>query len=397
MLKHISISQLRPGMYVIDPGLDWMSNPYLFMENVYVDSEEAVQNIVEQGYLEVYIDLARSECAPLPAPLVSDGNVTAGEKKPSLTPTVPFEEELRAAIKVHDESVKYARTFMRDIQKGKLSMGMAAEAVDGIMGSLERNANALLSLSRLHHSDSYTYTHCVNVCILATMYARCQGLDNTRTFVAGLAGMFHDLGKALIPGSILNAPRKLTNAEMNVMRSHPALGHKQLSAVAGIESDVLLGALHHHEKANGTGYPSRLKGDEISVIGRIVAVADIYDALTSKRAYKEAMYPYRALAIMYEMRDKDLDYPTLARFIRMLGVYPAGSVVGLDDGTYGVVCQCSPEQPSKPMVRVVKDAQGRTVKMRELDLGAEGAPAITQCLSPEEAGIDPAKVLGMTD
>lgn len=395
MLKHISISQLRPGMYVVDPGLDWMENPYLFMKDMYVDSPAAVTEIIEQGYLEVYIDLARCDCAPLPAPISTDRNVTGAEQKPLLAPTVPFEEELREAIKVHDESVKYARNFMRDIRSGKLSMGMAAEAMDGIMGSLERNANALLSLSRLRHSDSYTYVHCVNVCVFSTMFARCHGQDLDRIFVAGLAGMFHDLGKGLIPTSILNAPRKLTKEEEQIMRSHPELGYKELSQVPGIEDDVLLGALHHHEKHNGAGYPNRLEGEQISSIGRIVAVADVYDALTSKRVYKDAMYPHRALGIMYEMRDKDLEYATVARFIRMMGVYPVGSVVCLDDGFFAVVCACSPEHPSKPVVRIVMDSKRQKLPPQDVDLSVHGAPAVAQCISPEQAGIDPSVVLGI--
>lgn len=396
MLKHIHISQLRPGMYVINPGLDWRSHPYLYMEERYVDAQSVIERIRDEGYLEMYIDLARSDCAPGPAPLVTDGDISSRQEKPSLKPTVPFDEELRVAVKVHDESVAYARRFMKDIQTGKLSMGVAAQTMENIMGSLQRNADALISLSRLHRNDSYTYTHCVNVCILTTLYARYQGKDEGKVFTAGLAGLFHDLGKALVPSKILNAPRKLTRVELEVMRSHPALGHEQLATVPGIQSDVLRGALEHHEKHNGTGYPKGLSGSAISEIGRLVGVSDIYDALTSKRAYKEAMFPHRALGIMYEMRDKDIEHETLARFIRMLGVYPVGSVVELEDGFRGVVCAANPESPAKPQVLLVQDAAGNALSPgRVLDLGLEGAPGVNQCLDPERAGILPAVVLGI--
>ncbi len=397
-LKHLHISELKSGMYVTDPGIDWKTRPYLYIADEHLATEEQVQRIIEQGYQEVYIDLDRSGPVASPPPLNKGKEFSAAKGAGAPKPKVELEEELPKAVKAHDEGVAYARRFMNDMRAGKVNMASAASNMENIMGSLERNADALLSLSRLRQTDSYTYTHCVNVCILTTLFSRHMGESNDKTFAAGLAGMFHDLGKALVPLQILNAPRKLSDAEFAVMKSHPVLGYEQLVSVPGILPEVLLGAVQHHEKINGTGYPQGLAGESISDIGRMVGVADIYDALTSKRPYKGAMYPHKALGIMFELRDKDLDHEYVSQFIRMVGVYPVGSVVEMDDGSMGVVSASNSEMPLKPVIAIVRDAGGRPVAGKLLDLAADrDAPGIANCLAAEVTDVVPAEVLGIAN
>lgn len=383
-------------MRVVNPGYDWKTHPYLYMADAYIESEEEVLRLAEEGYLEAYIDPARSPGITLPRPLTAIPRVASPAAAAVPQPAVSIREELAAAAAVHDEGTAYVRAIMRDLRAGKLNVEPAAMVMENILDSLERNADALLCLSRLRRNDAYTYLHCVNVCVLTAHFARSAGLSSDEAFTAGLAGLFHDLGKFLVPPTILNAPRKLTLAERNLMKTHPTLGHDQLGAVPGMADEVLMGALQHHEKHDGTGYPQGTAGEDISSIGRIVAVADVYDALTSKRAYKEGMPAHKALAIMYEMRDKDFQQGTLVRFIRMLGVYPVGSVVELEDNTKGVVSACNPAAPARPVVFLVRDQNGKPMPERSIDLAAQPeAPAVARCLAPEETDIDPALVLGI--
>ena len=396
MFKHLHISELKPGMHVANPGIDWKARPYLYVADEYIATEDHVRKIIAQGFQEVYIDLARSDHAPSSPPLSEDKEFGATQSAAASKPKVALAEELPKAVRVHDESVAYARRFMNDMRAGKVNMVSAAKNMENIMGSLERNADALLSLSRLRQTDSYTYTHCVNVCILTTLFSRHLGESSDKTFAAGLAGMFHDLGKALVPLKILNAPRKLSEAEFAVMKAHPVLGYEQLVSVPGILPEVLLGTMQHHEKYNGTGYPQGLAGDAISDIGRMVGVADIYDALTSKRPYKGAMYPHKALGIMFELRNKDLHHEYVAQFIRMVGVYPVGSVVEMEDGSMGVVSAANDEQPLKPTITIVREPDGRIIPGRLCDLASnKDAPGIVQSLAAELTDIDPAQVLGI--
>ena len=398
-MKHIHISELKPGMRVINPGLNWMTHPYLYMADVLIESEEAIRKLISEGYQEVYIDPERSKIAVQPpSSMTADSSIARPVGAPSLQPKVSLEEEMLSASSVHDDSVQYVRNFMRDMRSGKLNMEPATGIMERITDSLERNADALVSLSRLRRTDSYTYMHCVNVAVLTALFARHQGKSRDQVFASGLAGLFHDLGKSLVPATILNAPRKLNTVERGVMNEHPRKGYDQLTAVPGIRPEVLLGALHHHEKFNGTGYPQGLKGKDVSEIGFMVGVADIYDALTSKRVYKEAMFPHRALGIMYEMRNKDLPTGVLVHFIRMLGVYPIGSVVRMNDGSSGVVSVTNPEQPIRPVVSIVRDSAGKDMPLRICDLAGQTCSLeIDNCLSPESTGIDPSDVLGLPE
>ncbi len=385
-------------MRVVNPGLNWLAHPYLYMDDTVIESEEVVQKLLEEGYQEVYIDPSRSEQVPPPAPMMAEDQSIVGLLgASSVKARFPIGEEMLFATSVHDDSVKYVRGFMRDIRSGKLNMAPAAAILERIVDSLERNADALISLSRLRRTDSYTYAHCVNVAVLTALSAQHQGKSRDQVFAYGMAGLFHDLGKSLIPPAVLNAPRKLNKVERALMKEHPRKGYEQLLKTPGIRTEVLQGVLYHHEKYNGSGYPQGLTGNEVPEIGFAVGVADIYDAMTSKRVYKEALFPHRALSIMYKMSDKELPSNVLIRFIRMMGVYPVGSVVEMNDGSRGVVSMSNPAQPVKPVVSLVRDPLGEPMPMQVCDLAAANCGLeIRRCIEPEAANIDPARVLALS-
>ncbi|MDR2124469.1 MAG: HD-GYP domain-containing protein [Desulfovibrio sp.] len=397
-LKLLHILELKAGMYVADPGIDWRERPYLYMREGLLASDDAVRNITAEGYLEVYIDPDRSPAYAAGALPEADSDGAEERGKTSAGPKVPFVAEVKAAAEAHDAAVGYARAFMSDIRFGKLDMSPASNIVERIMHSLDNNADAMHSLCRLRRTDSYTYMHCVNVSVLSSMFARYTHMGEQATRAVGLAGLFHDLGKALVPPQILNAPRKLSEAERRVMNTHPTLGYEQIKDVPSIIPEVPQGMLHHHECYNGAGYPAGLSGHDVSDVGYIVALADIYDALTSRRVYKDGMPPQRALGIMYEMRGKALHPEKVAVFIRMLGVYPVGSVVELSDGSVGVVSAGNPDSPIKPVVIRVKDAEGAPMHGDTLDLASpDSTLRIVRAVPEATAGIDPAAVLGLPD
>ncbi|MDR2604335.1 MAG: HD-GYP domain-containing protein [Desulfovibrio sp.] len=395
-LQHLHILELKAGMYVSDPGIDWRERPYLYMREGLLASDDEVRNIAAEGYLEVYIDPERSTACADPAPPRAEPAGAERHAEKPAEPKVPYAVEVKAAAEAHDAAVGYARAFMSDIRFGKLDMSPASNIVERIMRSLDNNADALHSLCRLRRTDSYTYMHCVNVSVLSSMFARYMDKGAQTTRAIGLAGLFHDLGKALVPPQILNAPRKLSEAERLVMNTHPTLGYEQIKDVPRIIPEVPQGMLHHHECYDGAGYPAGLSGRDVSEVGYIVALADIYDALTSKRVYKDGMPPQRALGIMYEMRGKALHPEMVAAFIRMLGVYPVGSVVELSDGSLCVVSAGNSDTPVKPVVIPVKDAEGAYLPVRMLDLASpDNTLSIVRSVPEATAGIDPAAVLGL--
>jgi HD-GYP domain-containing protein (c-di-GMP phosphodiesterase class II) len=251
---------------------------------------------------------------------------------------------------------------------------------------LARNSSALISLARLKTVDDYTYMHSVAVCAMMIALARQLGLDDASVRAAGEAGLLHDMGKALLPMSVLNKPGKLTAEEFAIVRQHPALGHALLGKSAGVGEITLDVCLHHHEKMDGSGYPKGLPGAEISLFAKMGAVCDVYDAITSNRPYKTGWDPAESMRRMGQWADGHFDPVVFQAFARSLGIYPVGSLVRLTSGLLGVVTQQNASTLTMPVVKVFY-----TTKTREhitpvaLDLSERG------CRDRIAAREDPAK------
>ncbi len=399
MFHKIPTQDLRIGMFVVDADVSWLKHPFLYSVEGEVTSPLELATIREQGYLEAFIDLTRCRPGSLPpelAALALPGRETAppADFTPS-PPRVPLAEEMRAARSIYRLSLSQAKDMMDNMRKGIFDMPAAEPIVDEILQSLDRNADALVGLCKLRQTDDYTYTHCVNVSVLAVMFARGLGASDESLRAIGMGGLFHDLGKALIPLRVLNAPRKLSDEEFEIMRRHPQLGHDQLREIRGVPQEVLQIVLEHHEKFNGQGYPRALAGRDISFAGQVSSLADVFDALSSKRVYKEALPLSKALSILYSMRDMDFASGMVERFIRLLGVYPVGSAVELEDGRRGVVSVSNPAQPLRPRIVLVRDKNGNKANLQECNLAEKGEAGIIRTISRDELGMDPGVALGL--
>jgi len=300
-----------------------------------------------------------------------------------------IQDELRRVDKMYGEAVDYARGFMNDVRDGKpIDINDATPLVNGFIDSIFRNDSAAAAISKLKAFDEYTYTHCINVSILAVILGKKLGYSRETLETAGMAGMFHDVGKAVIPNRILNKPGKLTDEEMNIMRTHPLHGYKILKDQANTHEDIIRGAVEHHEKFDGSGYPRGLKGDQISEIARLIAVVDVYDALTSKRVYKDPMPPSKVLSMMYKWRISDFHPNIVEQFIKSLGVYPVGSFVRLTSGEYGVVVDISQNDPLNPVVRVAYDRHIKQIPYKTANLSDEKRLKVADVVNPDDYGVD---------
>lgn len=266
--------------------------------------------------------------------------------------SVTLEEELIAAKKLYVQSKSAVVEMFNQARMGRaISVKQADELVDDINGSIARHPSAFISLVRLKGADEYTYMHSVAVCALMISVAHQLGLSAELIHQAGLAGLLHDVGKLAIPGAILNKPGKLTEHEFDVIRQHPQRGAHLLRTSVPMCEMVLDVCLHHHEKIDGSGYPDRLVGEQISLFSRMAAICDVYDAVTSDRPYNEAWGPAIAIQKMSEWK-QHFDTSVFQAFVKSVGIYPVGSIVRLSSGDVGVVVEQSPNSLLTPKVKV---------------------------------------------
>mgnify|MGYP000651643589 CR=1 FL=1 len=312
--------------------------------------------------------------------------------------SVPIEEEIVRADRLYGHAVDYARDFLDDVRAGRTFDHKASEpVVDGFIDSIFRNESAASALCKLRNYDEYTYTHSINVSVLSIILGKHLGLKRDKLRLLGMGGMFHDVGKAVIPDAILNKPGKLSEREMEIMRTHPREGYEILRRQPGMPPLVARAALEHHERYDGKGYPQALNGADISLISRIVGVVDVYDALTSRRAYKDPLPPGKVLGMMYQWRLSDFQPDIVEHFIKSLGIYPVGSLVRLSNGEFAIVMDHNPDAPLRPLVKIVYDYRMRQVPSHLVDLADSASNPktllISDIVNADEHHIDVAKLM----
>lgn len=405
MLKHIRTAEHEERAADSVSGQGDCAFPGLYDGVVPTPSGGAALRLLTDEYKEAYLSLARTGIegmrqklfgAPPGSPgLAASTKRLIGQKEKAPSERLSLQGEFPRAIAAYDDAVAFVRKMMAFASQGKLFTGPVVEVVDAIVSSLERNPDALLCLPRLRQRDAYTYTHCVNVAVLLAAFALHTGESREKALVAAMAGLFHDLGKALLPVSLLSARRTLSATEQALVTRHPTLGGDLLASLPNLRSEVLMAALEHHERYDGSGYPKGISKNAISRIGHLTAIADAYDAISSRRPYKGALFAHRTLGVMYQMRKKQFHPELMAQFVRVVGIYPVGSVVELKDGYRGVVTASNADNPMLPVVTLALDSTGRPMPLHACDLARESVARIARCLAPEISGIDPCEPLGL--
>lgn len=267
------------------------------------------------------------------------------------------------------ETIEHVHDLMDDARMGRsLNHERSKQQVAEIMKMYLASPSTVLALCTLKTQDEYTYQHCVNVSILSMAFARYLGMSAVSMADVGLAGLYHDLGKAKMPGEILKKPGKLSSDEYEIMKTHPVKGFHLLDTTDDLPGCVALAALQHHERADGSGYPQGLKGDAICREARIVGLADMYDAMTSDRVYHRAKRSTDVLKMLFSDRDRTFGSQQVEHFIRCLGIYPPGTFVQLSTGFGGVVVDRRGVVAHLPLVKVFFDSSFRLVPEHEVDL-----------------------------
>ena len=360
MLKRISVRQLTVGMHIKEFCGSWMEHPFIRASFVLSNAKD-LNVILASSIKEVWIDSSKGMDVPASVPAVSEKQaeieidaaleqvVLGGRRAVRLS----IEHEMERAALICSQSKQAMVSMFEEVRMGNsVDAGGARDLVEEISDSVMRNPSALISLARLKTVDDYTYLHSVAVCAMMVVLAKQLGLDEAKTRLAGLAGLMHDLGKAAMPPAVLNKPGKLTAAEFEIIKSHPVKGHAMLLMSDNFDTDTLDVCLHHHEKMDGSGYPEGLKGDAISLMAKMGAVCDVYDAITSNRPYKTGWDPAEALRKMAEWSNGHFDQKVFQAFVKSMGIYPVGSLVLMNTGRIGVVTEQAAASLVMPRVKV---------------------------------------------
>ena len=228
-------------------------------------------------------------------------------------------------------------------------------AEDLVMSILHQDV-FLVDVVTIKDYDDYTYSHCVYVAMLSVLIGVQLKYNQKQLNELALCGLMHDIGKVDIPLEIINKPTRLTDAEFEEVKTHPLRSIERLRHNQNLTQRVFNGISCHHEKYDGTGYPFGLKGDKIHIYARILALADVYDALTSDRSYRRAWIPAEALEYMMAQSNIHFDHDLLQCFLRTVAAYPLGSVVSLSNGAVGIVIQNNPENTLRPKVRIIRNS-----------------------------------------
>lgn len=265
---------------------------------------------------------------------------------------------------------------------GSVVIEKASQILTGIIRELyaqiENDENLLSLLSDVYTYDDYIFTHSFNVTLYSLAIGKELGLSTKDLEVLGLGAILHDVGKMKIPTEVLFKPGKLTAEEFKQIKKHAEDGFDMLRNVKTVSLLVAHCAYQHHERLNGSGYPRGIKADEIHLYAKIIAVADVFDAVTSDRIYRGAMLPHNGLEILFAGAGTLFDEEIVKAFRRSIAIYPVGLTVTLSDGRIGVVAKQNAHVSDRPIIRIIEE-QGRSVSPYEINLEDELSLVITGC------------------
>lgn len=246
------------------------------------------------------------------------------------------------------------------------------EVVDKIISNILANGDIIVNLSDIRSVDDYTFSHSVNVCIYSLVIGIGLGYTGEKLRELGVGSILHDIGKVRVPQQILKKPGKLTPDEFDEIKRHTYYGYEILKNTNGISMTASFIALGHHERMDGSGYPYQLKNDNIHKAARIVAVSDVYDALTSDRVYRKKLMHHEVVDYITSLASHHFDREIVDTFIRYVAYYPVGTAVVLNTGEKGLVSKYNKYFPTRPVIRIVMGEDGKMLlKQKEIDLNEQ--------------------------
>ena len=347
-MKKVRVEELLEGDRILKLDVDFI-DPRFLKKNIKVDSA-LKKKLIEHGIKYVYISDKYDDFEPEIEDLESLSFKTIYDNP-----------------KIYIQSVAVIKAvFNAILEKKSVNLEAINKVVDKVVEVTVKDSRPLVYFTKIHNYSEYLYHHSVNVSIYAAAVGKLLNMNLRDLRALTFSGMVHDIGKLLIPPEILNKPGKLTESEYDVVKKHPTLGAELLKRL-NIDGNELKLVLEHHERCDGSGYPKGLKDEEISIYGKIGAVCDTFDAITSDRVYKDAKNPNDAIKEMAQLSGKTLNKTIFEYFVSTIGLFPVGTIVLLNTNEIAIVCGQN-KTPIEPIVIVFLNAEGRKIPPMLVDL-----------------------------
>lgn len=432
-LLKVDSQNLKIGMYISSLDRPWLETPFLVQGFYVKDLEDIyiVSDICDHVYVDTTVSVKAITSNMSTVSSAMGTNVRAAEstgtnsdftgksrlagetsqpgggvaEPPNLFPdkklekyedVTPWKSEGIAA----EQAVAVLQSGLKDLlsrsrKGGPLEISKIKQAVEPMIDSVVRNPDACIWLARMKQQDNYIYQHSLGTSIWAVALGRQLGLPRNDLHSLAIGGLLFDIGKLQLDNEMLQASRRLTSQESRIMKKHVEVGLRLLEEGGMVDRDILDMVAHHHERHNGTGYPQGLVDNEIPVFGRIAAIVDCYDAITSDRIYASAMPPSLAIKQLYKWKDVYFQAEIVEEFIQAVGIYPAGTVIELTSGEVAIVVAASRTRRLRPEIMLLLDADKKPlsemnfINLQEVTETEDGAPLdIINSLEPNAYGLD---------
>jgi HD-GYP domain-containing protein (c-di-GMP phosphodiesterase class II) len=388
----IDPSALQIGHYVVSLDIPWINTPFP-LQGVRVESSKVRRWFMDHCQW-VVIDVSKSDCKVEPESLANGRGQGATRAGLETNPEHPINslrgqridaESVGSALKAYSLLDGQARQLIkRFTDRGPAEVKAAERVVGELSDYLQRNLAAMVWLTRIKDRHDYTAKHSINCAILALGLAHALEWPAARIERAGLAGLLHDVGNVAVNRELLDRPGPLNEDEMEQVRAHTFIGYELLQEESSVNPEVARSALSHHERLDGSGYPSGLKGEDIDEVSRLTAIVDVYDAITSERGHRPARSHHDALGTLWQGRERHFDKSMVETFIHFMGWVAPGTLVRLSNDELAIVEETNIGQGFYPIVRLLVEGPLGYQADQRLDLAEIRDDAVRPTLQIKE-------------
>ncbi|MBL4909931.1 MAG: HD-GYP domain-containing protein [Alteromonadaceae bacterium] len=382
MFEEKEITELVPGQYVIE--IAKQNGSFSLSSPGHIKNQAVINHLKSKGVVSVLIDPKKTLKKNI------ENNNENGARKLLI-------KEVKEAKEIFNESKKIQRRVFDDALSGtELDLTPVIEITNKSVDAIFNNPDSLACIVNIREKDEYLLEHSVSVAIYMAIFARYLKIKKSIVQELSIGAFLHDVGKIMVPDEILNKPGKLTNDEFTIMKTHANHSIDIITKTPGISKLSLEVAALHHEKINGEGYPFNVKGDDVTKFGRMIAICDIFDALTADRCYKEGFSHIKSFAILRELAQQNhLDIKLVDTFIKCAGVFPVGSLVKLKSNKIAIVEERNPNDPTKPKVKSFYSAKmNHYINTQKIDL-QDSKDEIVKGVRAKDFDLDMNKIVEM--